>query len=58
MTSLVYITDNKTFYIIYILHPPDLTEKSKELLNSVEENYFEGVQLYILIWKINTKIYF
>ena len=41
MTSLVYNTDNKTFYNIYILHPPDLTEKSKEFLNSVEENYFD-----------------
>ena len=39
MTSLVYNADNDTFYNIYILHPPDFTEKSKAFLFTVQEKY-------------------
>ena len=39
MTSLVVNAFNNTFYNIYVLHTPDFTQKSKEFLNTVEENY-------------------
>ena len=39
MTSLVLNVGNNTFYDIYILHPPDFTEKSKQVIKSIEDKY-------------------
>ena len=46
MTSLVDKAGNNTFYDIYILHPGDFTEKSKNFLKSVEKNYYMRTKIF------------
>ena len=48
MTSLVDKAGNNTFYDIYILHPGDFTEKSKNFLKSVEKNYYMRTKIFFL----------
>lgn len=40
MKSLVSNADYNTFYNIYILHTPDFTQYSKELLKTLEKKYY------------------
>ena len=48
MTSLVINAGNNTFYNIYVLASPDLTEKNKKIIMSVEKSYFDHCKIVII----------
>ena len=48
MTSLVINAGNNTFYNIYVLTSPDLTEKNRNFLMSVEKNYTNHCKIFII----------
>ena len=48
MTSLVINAGNNTFYNIYVLASPDLKEKNKKIIMSVEKSYTDHCKIVII----------